>query len=173
MLGAGYGAGRAPKGNVHDFKNNCYGPPLPIVGYDARCPQPPRKGPWLHMPVASPPVWSGFILVGGLATFVFLSTANRVHSRYGWRVHLPSRTGSIAGTPARSATWIDQLSSLGGRGGGSFLQPRLDIRRLEAFVPEAAAVPEGAGVKGKCQCEIPHTVARDRNSNCHHRDNLK
>jgi len=47
---------------------------------------------------------SGFILVGGLATFVFLSRPNRVHLRYGSRVCLPSRSGSIAGTPARSAT---------------------------------------------------------------------
>ena len=37
------------------------------------------------LPVASPPV-SGFILVGGLATFVFLSRPNRVHLRYGSRV---------------------------------------------------------------------------------------
>ena len=37
------------------------------------------------LPVASPPV-SGFILVGGLATFVFLSRPNRVHLRCGSRV---------------------------------------------------------------------------------------
>ena len=40
------------------------------------------------LPVASPPV-SGFILVGGLATFVFLTRPNRVHLRYGSRVRLP------------------------------------------------------------------------------------
>ena len=34
---------------------------------------------------------SGFILVGGLATFVFLSRPNRVHLRYGSRVRLPTR----------------------------------------------------------------------------------
>ena len=36
------------------------------------------------LPVASPPV-SGFILVGGLATFVFLSRPNRVYLRCGSR----------------------------------------------------------------------------------------
>src|SRR5216684_4593827 len=51
--------------------------------------QPPRKVRWLPLPVASPAV-SGFILVGGLATFVFLSRPNRVHLRYGSRVRLPS-----------------------------------------------------------------------------------
>ena len=34
---------------------------------------------------------SGFILVGGLATFVFLSRPNRVHLRYGSRVRLLTR----------------------------------------------------------------------------------
>ena len=33
---------------------------------------------------------SGFIPVGGLATFVFLSRPNRVYLRYGSRVRLPS-----------------------------------------------------------------------------------
>ena len=47
---------------------------------------------------------SGFILVGGLATFVFLSRPNRVHLRYGSRVRLPSRSDPIAGAPARLAT---------------------------------------------------------------------
>jgi hypothetical protein len=42
------------------------------------------------LPVASPPV-AGFILVGGLATFVFLSRPNRVHLRCGSRVRLPTR----------------------------------------------------------------------------------
>ncbi len=40
------------------------------------------------LPVASPPV-SGFILVGGLATFVFLTRPNRVHLRYGSQVCFP------------------------------------------------------------------------------------
>ena len=56
-----------------------------------RCPLPPRKVRWLLLPVASPTVLSGFILVGGLATFVFLSRPNRVHLRYGSRVRLPTR----------------------------------------------------------------------------------
>jgi hypothetical protein len=42
------------------------------------------------MPVASPSILSGFVLVGGLATFIFLSRPNRVHLRYGSRVRLPS-----------------------------------------------------------------------------------
>jgi len=70
----------------------------------ARCPQPPRKVRWLLLPVSSPPVCSGFILVGGLATFVFLSRPNRVYLRYGSRVCLPSRSGLFAETPARLAT---------------------------------------------------------------------
>src|ERR1017187_142523 len=66
------------------------GPPrLLDRSFPARCPQPPRKVRRLRAPVASPPV-SGFILVGGLATFVFLSRPNRVHLRYGSRVRLPS-----------------------------------------------------------------------------------
>jgi len=47
--------------------------------------------------VASPAVCSGFILVGGLATFVFLSRPNRVHLRYGSRVHLPSSPAPLLG----------------------------------------------------------------------------
>src|ERR1039457_1843783 len=39
------------------------------------------------LPVASPPV-SGFILVGRLATFVFLTRPNRVHLRCGSRVRV-------------------------------------------------------------------------------------
>ena len=35
--------------------------------------------------------WSGFILAGGLATFVFLSRPNRVDLHYGSRVRLPTR----------------------------------------------------------------------------------
>ena len=42
---------------------------------------------------------SGFILVGGLATFVFLSRPNRVHLRYGSRVRLPSRSGPLLVPP--------------------------------------------------------------------------
>ncbi len=38
---------------------------------------------------------SGFVPVGGLATFVFLSRPNRVHLRYGSRVRLPSSPASL------------------------------------------------------------------------------
>src|SRR5712692_3469097 len=77
---------------VGRFRSRPVGPPRLLDGsVHARCPQPPRKVRWLLMPVASPPVWSGFILVGGLATFVFLSRPNRVHLRYGSRVRLPTR----------------------------------------------------------------------------------
>ena len=54
------------------------------------------------LPVASPPV-SGFILVGGLATFVFLSRPNRVHLRCGSRVH-PYQSFARWVTPSR-ACW--------------------------------------------------------------------
>jgi hypothetical protein len=40
---------------------------------------------------------SGFILVGGLATFVFLSRPNRVHLRYGSRVRLTSPPAPLLG----------------------------------------------------------------------------
>jgi len=53
------------------------------------------EGPARCLPVA--PVVAGFILVGGLATFVFLSRPNRVYLRYGSRVCLPSRTGPLLG----------------------------------------------------------------------------
>src|SRR5664280_3577085 len=67
------------------------GPPrLLDRSFHARCPQPPRKVRWLPSPVASPAVLSGFILFGGLATFVFLSRPNRVHLRCGSRVRLTS-----------------------------------------------------------------------------------
>ena len=49
-------------------------------------------------PVASPLV-AGFILVGRLATFVFLSRPNRVHLRYGSRVRLTSRTSPLLELP--------------------------------------------------------------------------
>src|ERR1043166_8140523 len=45
----------------------------------ARCLQPPRKVGCLLAPLASPSVWSGFILVGGLAPS-FSSRLNRVRS---------------------------------------------------------------------------------------------
>src|SRR6266404_6037276 len=76
---------------VTGFPSRRAGPPrLLDRSIHARCPQPPRKVQWLLAPVASPLVLSGFILVGGLATFVFLSRPNRVYLRYGSRVHLPS-----------------------------------------------------------------------------------
>ena len=50
------------------------------------------------LPVASPLV-AGFILVGRLATFVFLSRPNRVHWRYGSRVRLTSRTSPLLELP--------------------------------------------------------------------------
>ena len=49
------------------------------------------EGPLAALPVASPAILSGFILVGGLATFVFPSRPNRIHLRYGSRVHLTTR----------------------------------------------------------------------------------
>ena len=52
--------------------------------YTRAAPNHPGK-PHGCLPVASPSV-SGFILVGGLATFVFLSRPNRVHLRCGSRV---------------------------------------------------------------------------------------
>jgi len=71
------------------------GPPRLLgLSFPARCPLPPRKVRWVLMPVASPAI-SGFISVGRLATFVFLSRPNRVHFRYGSRVRLPSRAGPL------------------------------------------------------------------------------
>ena len=58
--------------------------------FHARCPQPPRKARQVHLPVATPPAFSGFILRGGLAAFDLLTRPNRVHFRYGSRVRLPS-----------------------------------------------------------------------------------
>ena len=78
------------------FARHRAGPPRLLDGsFHARCPQPPRKVPWLLLPVASPRVLSGFILVGGLAPFVFLSRPNRVHLRYGSRVRLPTPAPSL------------------------------------------------------------------------------
>src|ERR1700757_3557483 len=74
---------------VGPFCSHPTGPPRLLgCSFHARCPQPPRKVRWLPMPVASPAA-SGFISVGRLATFVFLSRPNRVHLRYGSRVRLP------------------------------------------------------------------------------------
>ena len=62
------------------------------------------EGPLAAYACCFPTGLSGFILVGGLATFVFLSRPNRVHLRCGSRVRLPSSASPIAGTHARSAT---------------------------------------------------------------------
>jgi len=89
--------------SVGRSRSHLAGPPrLLDRSFHARCPQPPRKVRWLPLPVASPAVLSGFILVGGLATFVFLSRPNRVHLRYGSRVCLAGQPAPLLGfTPAR------------------------------------------------------------------------
>ena len=50
-------------------------------------PNHPRR---VHLPVASSPAFTGFILRGRLAAFDLLTRPNRVHLRYGSRAHLPS-----------------------------------------------------------------------------------
>jgi hypothetical protein len=63
-------------------------PRFPCRSVHARCPPPPRKVQQVLtccLPVASLLV-SGFILLGGLATFVFLTRPYRVHLRCGSRV---------------------------------------------------------------------------------------
>src|SRR5882724_6265030 len=97
---------------VGRFRSHPVGSPRRLgCSFHARCPQPPRKVRWLHMPVASPPVLSGFILVGGLATFVFLSRPNRIHLRYGSRVCrlirlTPSREPPLVWLHAEQATYM-------------------------------------------------------------------
>ena len=62
---------------------------------------PGRSGECL--PVASPPV-AGFILVGGLATFVFLTRPNRVYLRCGSRVRPAQAARSSISSRACRAT---------------------------------------------------------------------
>jgi hypothetical protein len=90
LIQAGFSSSCRFRLPARPLRSHPVGPPrLLDRPFPARCPQPPWKARRLRAPVASPPV-AGFILAGGLATFVFRSRPNRVHLRYGSRVRLPS-----------------------------------------------------------------------------------
>ena len=71
---------------------------VPRLIFPRALPPTTPEGPATACPLL-PHRLSGFILVGGLATFVFLTRPNRVHLRYGSRVRLPSFASPIAPIP--------------------------------------------------------------------------
>jgi len=102
------------------------------------------------LPVASPPV-SGFILVGGLATSVFLSRPNRVHLRCGSRVR-PCQCFARWVSPSR-ARWATCRT---GNLHGELLSVHKSARLILAYRPSGSACLQSSAAK-----TLPHGRGSD------------